>query len=213
MKNTYKAIFLPSRKVILDYYQGYVLDGEPLYGIKDSDVYSETDYYEIDDKKSKLEIVFSVLVFIILIPLLLILIAVSAVFKKFEKKLQDSFFLNLDKFISVFFKKKKIRKIRKIRNEEFSNAVIENIPDFLGHCKKNYVKVFIYSYQPLSKKDIVNADELINKGYIESINTITNLSDLSTLIESNNISILNSLLVISDTSELKEAQLLGFNTE
>ena len=30
----------------------------------------------------------------------------------------------------VFFKKKKIRKIRKIRNEEFSNAVIENIPDF-----------------------------------------------------------------------------------
>lgn len=213
MKNTYKAIFLPNRKVILDYYQGYVLDGDPLYGIKDSDVYSETEYYEIDDERSKLEIVFSVLVLIISIPLLLILIIISAIFKKIQKKLQDLFFLNLDKFISLFFKKKKIKKIRKIRKKEFSNAEIDNIPDFLGHCKKNHVKVYIYSYQPLSQENIIARDELINKGLIESIKIISRLSDLSTLIQSDNISILNSILIISDVSEVKEAKNLGFDSE
>jgi hypothetical protein len=211
MKNTYKAIFLPNRKVILDYYQGYVLDGEPLYGIKDSDVYSETEYYEIVDERSKLELAFRGLILIILFPLILILFIIQAILNKGDS-FSDWTLNKLNNFVALIFNKKKITKKRKIKSKKYENSIIEDIPTFLIHCKNENFKVIIYSYQSLLPEELKKIDFLIENGKIDSFQVITKLSDLSTFIKFNDISVLSSALYITDISERNEAELLGFNT-
>ena len=45
MIDSSKAVFLPVDNRILTLFKGYILNGEPLLDVKESDVYTVTEYY------------------------------------------------------------------------------------------------------------------------------------------------------------------------
>ncbi len=101
-----KAVFLPIDDKILNLFKGFILNGKPLLNIKESDVYTETKYYEFDSTMSKTEKVFRVIFIILFVPIFIIVLIIAALFKKFDS-IVDKMKYWLDIFFSIFFNKKK----------------------------------------------------------------------------------------------------------
>ncbi len=205
MIDKYKAVFLPVDDRILFLYKGYILDGKMLPNLKKEDVYKETVYYEVDTDKSKTEKIFRYIIFIPFVPIFIIAAIIATLFKKFDpftKKTSEI----IDLFFGFLFKKKKIKKIRAEKSKKYYGVEEEDILDFLDHCKKNLAKVFLYSYQQLSKENSSKVEELIQKGYINSFMVISKISDLQILIESENISLHNTFIVIKDIEDYDEVK-------
>ncbi len=126
------------------------------------------------------------------------------------EKTNDKFKYLIDRFLNIFTKKKKSPHLKSIKSKKYSDTVQENIPEFLYHCKSNFANVYLYSYRELISEEKLKVEALITSGLISSCQTISKLSDLDSFIRNENISLQNSLLVISDSKEKKEADLLGF---
>jgi hypothetical protein len=211
MIDYYKAVFLPTDNRILNLFKGYILNGESLSDIKNSDVYTETKYYEFNGLISRTEKIIRVVVMIALVPIFIFILMIAAIFKRFEKA-GNKIKYSLDSFFSIFFKKKKVLQVRRRKNKKYVDAIEEDVPEFLNHCQKNFVKVYLYSYRQLTNVEKLKVENLIKSGFISSCETVSKLSDLIPFINAERISIRNSLLIISDSNEKHEANLLGFHS-
>jgi len=211
MKECTKAVFIPIDNNILNLFKGFILDGKLLPDVKESDVYIDSKYYETDFEWSKTELIFRFIIIILTIPLILSVILILFIVDKFShsREKTDRAF---DGLLSLIFEKRR-KRTRKIKRKKFNNSVYEDVPAFLDHCKSHFTKVIIYSYNPLTPDQGLKIKELIQSEMIYSIQVISKLSDLSTFIQLENISILNSLLVVTNVNEKSEAQILGFHTD
>lgn len=99
------------------------------------------------------------------------------------------------------------------KKDTFRNAVFEDIPFFLHHCKKMYTRVFLYSFQEPSREQEKQIHYLIVSGMIYGHIIIDHLADLQPIIIKENISVLNSLLVLTDTNEKVGADTSGFTEQ
>ena len=211
MPQSYKAVFLPIDQRILTLYKGYILDGKMLSDLKKEDVYKEVVYYETDKRKSGIEIFFRILIVGPFIPILILIAIVATIFRKF-----DSFSVKtghvIDKVFGVFFKSKKIKKTRSERVKKYKDVVVEDVLEFLNHCRKNFAKIFIYSCEPLGEEGKKIMENFIQKKYINSCIVISKLSELKTIVLSESISLINSFIVIKDVFEAEEAEKLGIPT-
>ena len=202
-----EAVFLPVDDRILNLFKGYVLNGKPLIDLQESDVYNIVEYYEFSKSKTKTERIFRFLIIVPLIPLFLLLILIASVFKKLDYLLNKINYL-IDVFFNFLFKKKKELRIQKTKNEKYIDAIEEDIPGFLDHCKKKNTEVYLYSYRELTMEETLKVGGLINSGLITYCQIIYKLSDLISLAVVDKLSIQNSLLLIKDSDEMDEATLL-----
>lgn len=213
MTDSHKAVFLPANKQVLNNFKGYIPNGE-LLTISESDLFTDENYSEYDDSKpfSVTEKIIRGVLIVPLIFILPIILIIASLFKRYEEAKDGTMDL-LNKFMGILFKKKKVLKSRRTTVKKYEAALFENIPDFLYHCKNSSVRVYLYSYQYLSIEEQKNVNKQIEAGLITSCHTISKLVDLKFLLESENISIHNSLFVILDSTEKHEARLLGFQPE
>ncbi len=209
MIDSSKAVFLPVDNRILTLFKGYILNGEPLLDVKESDVYTVTEYYEFSDSISKRELIIRIIVIVPLVPLFILILLIASIFKRFNQ-VGDKIKYILDRFFNIFFKKKKELRTSRIKKKKYDDAIEEDIPEFLNHCKKNFVKVYLYSYRELTFEEKLKVENLISSGFISSCQIVSKLSNLIPLISDERISLRNSLLIISDSKEKEEANLLGF---
>jgi hypothetical protein len=96
---------------------------------------------------------------------------------------------------------------------EYIEAREEDTPYFLDKCTKNSFRIYLYTYHALSQEKQFKLEKLIQSGIIISCQVISKISDLIPFINSEKISLSNSLLVIKDISEVHESNLLGFTTD
>lgn len=204
-----KAVFLPVDNRILNLFKGYIQNGEPLFDVKESDVYTVTEYYEFSDSISKRERIIRIIVMVPLIPVFILILLIAAIFKRFDQA-GDKIKYMLDSFFNLFFKNKKELRTRRTKRKKYDDTIEEDIPEFLNHCQKNFAKVYLYSYRELTSEEKLKTENLIASGFISSCQTISKLSDLIPFIVAEKISLRNSLLIISDSKEKDEATLLGF---
>lgn len=212
MPQSYKAVFLPIDERVLTLYKGYILNGKMLPDLKKEDVFKETTYYAIEEKRSKGEQVLRYIIIIPLVPLLIIIAIIAALFKKFDSFTKSST-KAIDNFFGFFFKKKKVKKTRPERISKYNDVVEEDTLEFLNHCRKNFAKIFIYSYELLSADESKIIDGLIQQKLINSCVVVSKLSELQTIVLSESISLHNSFMVIKEASEIDEAKKLGIPTE
>lgn len=210
MIDKHKAAFLPIDNRILDLYKGYILNGEPLLNVKASDVYNEIRYYKPTHSFSKAEKAIRIVFILLFIPVLPIIFLTTAIFKGFNQT-RESLQAIFDNYFNIILKKNMELQIRRIKKKKYEHAVEEDIPEFFNHCKKNFVKVYLYSYRKLTSEEISKAENLYKFGLISSYKIISKLSDLKPFIELQRISLHNSMLVITHPNETEEASLLGFN--
>lgn len=212
MPQSYKAVFLPIDERILTLYKGYVLNGKMLPELKKEDVFKETTYYAIEEKRSKGEQVLRYIIIIPVVPLFIIVAIIAALFKKSDSFTKSST-KAIDKFFGFFFKKKKVKKTRSERISKYNDVVEEDTLEFLNHCRKNFAKIFIYSYELLSADESKIIDGLIQQKVINSCVVVSKLSELQSIVLSESISLHNSFMVIKEASEIDEAKKLGIPTE
>jgi hypothetical protein len=198
-----KAVFLPIDNRILSLYKGYILNGAPLLNVNESDFYTVTEYYEFTGSISKREKITRIISLGSLFPIFVLIFLIATIFKK-----SDHIKYLLDSFFNIFFKRKKELRTKRIKKKKYNNAIEEDIPEFLNHCNMNFVKVYLYSYSNLTKDENAKVENLISSGFISACQIITKLSDLNQIILSENISILNSILIIKEKSEANEANIL-----
>lgn len=198
-----KAVFLPIDNRILSLYKGYILNGAPLLNVNESDFYTVTEYYEFTGSISKREKITRIISLGPLFPIFILIFLIGTIFKK-----SDQIEYLLDSFFNIFFKRKKELRTKRIKKEKYNNAIEEDIPEFLNHCNMNFVKVYLYSFSNLTKDENAKVENLISSGFISACQIITKLSDLNPIILSENISILNSILIIKEKSEANEANIL-----
>jgi len=123
MIDSRKAVFLPVDNKILNLFKGYILNGEPLIDVKESDVYSITKYYEFPFSISQNERIIRIIVMVPLVPLFIIILLVAAIFKRFDQA-SDKINYMLDSFFSIFFKKKKELRTRRIKKKKYHDAIM-----------------------------------------------------------------------------------------
>ncbi len=207
-----KAVFLPADKRVLNLFKGYILN-EELLTISEEDLYEQEDYYE--DNNQPFSIAEKVVRGILIIPLIFlvpIILIFGAIFKRYEET-KDGVLDIFNKFLGLIFKKKKVLKSRQVKKSKYEGAILEDIPDFLHHCRYNLATVYLYCYQTLSIEDQAKVKNLMDSRLINSCHTINKLSDMAPLLAKENISIHNSLIIIKTADEKHEARLLGFNPE
>ena len=136
---------------------------------------------------------------------------IASIFKRFNQVSAKIYYI-LDKFFNIFFKKKKELRTSRIKKKKYDDAIKEDIPEFFNHCKKNFVKVYLYSYRELTFEEKSKVEKLISSGFISSCQIVSKLSNLIPFISDERISLRNSLLIISDSKEKEEANLLGFHS-
>ncbi|MCX6228296.1 MAG: hypothetical protein NTV75_03825 [Bacteroidia bacterium] len=211
MIDSIKAVFIPIDNRILTNYQGYIRDGEMLPEVKESDLYTEKEG-EYEEEKSKAERITQYIIIIPLAPLIILIFIIAEIFRSFDK-VATKMTIVVDSIVGIFVNREKKRKLIKFRNELSKDVKKEDIPEFLNHCRRNFAKVILYSYHPLTPEQETQVNKLVQQDLIASCQIISCLSELSSFITTENISILNSLLVILNSEEKFEAQLLGFNIE
>lgn len=212
MPDRRKAVFLPVDNRILNLFKGYVLNGEPLFDINENDVYTVTEYYEpIDPSNSKKGRVIRIIILVLLAPISIFVLLIAAIFQRLDQ-MRDEIKRIFDRFFNIIFKKKKELRTRRIKKKEYNDLIEEDIPEFLNYCKKNFVNVYLYSYRELTIEDKSKVEHLTASSFILSCQIIPQLSDLISFASDQNISMRNSLLVILDSKEKKEANVLDFRT-
>lgn len=206
-----KAVFLPADKRVLNLFKGYILNGK-LLDVSEADVYTEKKYFKYDEYEpsSKTERVVTIIIAIPVVLILLIIWPIGALFNRYEETKDESRRI-IQNILGFVFNRKKIFYTDKIVKEQFEGVAHENISEFLDHCKHNRATVYLYSYKTLSKEDQSKVERLIEAGHIASCLTISKLSDLTPFLISENISVLNSLLIITNAHEKNEAELVGFH--
>ncbi len=212
MIDSRKAVFLPIDSRILNLYRGYILDGKEMPDLKESDIYTNREYYDYEDKKNIIEIILKILILILFLPLIILGLIISFLFQKlkvFEKAI-DIFFNQFDRLFRFSFKEKKIAKKRVVKTlkEQYNEINYEDILGFLKHCQNSLTQVFIYTYSEISSDEESKLKNLIDIGLIDSVIEITKISDIAPIIISNNISLINSVMVIK---RAEDARLLAFN--
>ncbi len=207
-----KAVFLPLNERVIDLYAGFVHDGQMMKGLKETDIYTETVHFDVEGSYSIYQKVIMITVLFPFLFLFILILLVAAVFKKFD--VVGNFITRYNIiFWAFFFNMKKERRIEKIRLPKYDGIEREDVPEFLDHCKKHQVRVYLYSYVSPSPEQQIKINLLIKDELICSFHFITRLSDLSTIVKVEKIAFHNSLLFINSMDEQKEAHLLGFTSE
>ena len=207
-----KAVFLPLNERVIDLYAGFVHDGQMMKGLKETDIYTETVHFDVEGSYSIYQKVIMITVLFPFLFLFILILLVAALFKKFD--VVGNFITRYNIiFWAFFFNMKKERRIEKKRLPKYDRIEREDVPEFLDHCKKHQVRVYLYSYVSPSPEQQIKINSLIKDELICSFHFITRLSDLSTIVKVEKIAFHNSLLFINSIEEQREAYLLGFTSE
>jgi hypothetical protein len=207
-----KAVFLPLNEKVTDLYAGYVLDGQLMKGLNETDIYTETVHFDVEASYSMFQKVIMITILFPFLFLFLLILLLALPFKKFDV-VGDSIKRYNTIFWAFFFDKKKKKRIEKKRLPKYERIEKEDVPEFLDHCKEHQVRVYLYSYVTPSPEQQIKINSLIKNELICSFHFITRLSDLSTIIKVEKISLHNSLLLMNSIEDQEEAHLLGFTTE
>ena len=207
-----KTVFLPLDERVTELYVGYVHDGQLMKDIDEVDMYTEIVHYDSDYSYSIYQKVIIVTILIPFLFLFVFILLLALPFKKFDVVCDSIVRYNAIIWPFLFNKKKK-KRIEKKRLAQYEHFEREDVPEFLKHCKGLQVPVYLYSYVVPSPQEQFKIDALINNKLIFSFHLINRLSDLSSLLKEDTISLHNSLLLIKSPDEQVEANLLGFNTE
>jgi hypothetical protein len=206
-----KAVFLPINENVLCQYKGYVLNDEMRPDL------SENDVYYIKKEESEYQpggIIRKTIGAILMIPLLPFII-IGALIDNYNKNekyltiLQNGIF----SLLKLILRKRIEITYNKYKKDHYRDIQEEDIPGFIKHCHANHAKVYLYSYNESSSADKQRVNELIENGAIQGIQLIEKITDLSSLVQAENISIHNSFLVLllGDLAEVNDAKKLGFN--
>ncbi len=76
-----------------------------------------------------------------------------------------------------------------------------DVKGFINHCKSNYVKIYLYTFEALTEASKLKAHKLIELGTIAGFNELKEPSDFNQILESERISIRNSILAVSNYTE------------
>ena len=93
------------------------------------------------------------------------------------------------------------------------DAEYENIPAVLSFFKENKLLVILYAFKALSESQQSKLDSLMAEGLVHDFCFINTLPDLKDYINSNNIPIADSRLMITDLSQRPDALSLGFTDQ
>jgi hypothetical protein len=211
MNEITKAVFLPLNDIILDKYQGFVIDKKAIPKLKYSDVWSVTKIMAPDFKATKYDRIWKILLLIPFIPILLIVLLITKWFKKADW-IGRSFHLHFARLYMFLRGRKPDYWTKKERKNQHPDAEEEDIPAFFEMCKERNVKLVLYSYQPLTKEQNKKLEKLISNNDVYSCQVISTLTDLGAYIRQEGISIAKSSFIISDISERNETEKLGFNS-
>jgi hypothetical protein len=208
-KEQKKAIFLPLNDLILDKFKGFVIDKKPMPNLKYSDVWKVTKVMAPDLKTTKYDRIGKILLLIPFLPVLLIVLLITKLFKNTDW-IGRLFTLQFARLFMFLRRRKPEYWTKKERRIKYPDADEEDIPAFFAMCKERNVKVVLYSYNPLTNEQNKKLEKLISGDDVYSCQIITAFPDLATYIQQENISILNSKLVISNILERDETEKLGF---
>jgi hypothetical protein len=211
LANENKAVFLPLNDLILNKYQGFVIDKQAMPNIKYSDVWDVNKILAADLKTTKYDRVGKILLLIPFLPILGLVLIVTKLFKNADwiGRLFHQQFARLFMFLRG---RKPVYWTQKVRTNNYPDADEEDIPGFFKMCKERNAKVILYSYTQLTTEQNRKLNKLISGKDVYSCQVISVLSDMIAYIQIENISIANSMLVISQISEREEAEKLGFDS-
>lgn len=212
-----RALFLPIDDRILCLYNGYVQHGKMLNGVTESDVYAEKEFYKYP-KAKRIELILLLPLFIILIcvAFIMVLLGYLAVgigycFKK-KKNVEDAvgnildnsvFKFDPDNFLGfLLFKKKQYYETRRVKNEEYIDAHLENTLPLLQRCKKYNVEVFLYSITNINSIQEEQLKHLIDLGYVKTYVKIEKVAALHQVIKVENICLRNSLIILKGAPKI-----------
>lgn len=209
----HKAVFLPINKRVINNYKGYILNGDFLELPEDQIMNVEIVYdsFSNHDKELLLERIARLLFVIVTSPILILIFAVAHIMGKSEE-ISQKFESVIKAFFAKLFRRKARTWEKRTLKKEYGDAIKEDVPAFLFHCNNCGVNVYLYTYSVLTDNERTKVSKLIKDGYIKNYYKITRLTDLGSVVTSENISLHNSSLVITQTAEKGEAELLGFNT-
>lgn len=203
-----RVVFLPLHDRILDLFKGPVRDYQILDSVPESDIYSVIKQHAA---LSKMERVCRALFFIPFFPVIFFVLLVATIFKKY--KLVSTFIHDTtDTFFGSIFKRDPPKETY-IFNKGYKDVEIENVLEFLQHCKKCRIAVALYSSYELTAGDEKKVNNLIKQGFVSYFLPVSNIYELSNFIQREKVSIENSFLVISELREIWQADEIGFEKD
>lgn len=210
MIDKHKAIFLPIDKRVINNYKGYILKGEllnlPEEKVLNIEIIHDYNLYDANLVERTVWILFNLLIF----PVAVIAITTDHFIAK-NKNLSNQLSAWTKKVFTMVFRKNEETWERKTLKPEYEDAIKEDVPAFLLHCRNCRANVYLYTYSVLTEDDHTRLSNLILAGHVKSFYQISGLTDLTPVLAEENISIHNSQLVITHSDERREAELLGFN--
>lgn len=215
MKDHYKAIFLPVNDLILSNYKGLAANFKPLKPHEIRKIKRYEKYYRwfSQEKAHPCKIAFAIIfipfVVVAVLPFALIDLTLI-IFGVKNSAYIDKAFNFLSQFSPVFWPERYESKIEKKYNGQL---VTENIPEMFQELQKLHVKVFLYSFDPLSKIQHQMILQRKNDKHITDSIHLTSYTDIRYLIEAENISVRNSQILVQNIDNINKLNDLGFSSE
>lgn len=205
-----RALILPLFNILLDQYEGYVINKVAQPHISESDVWDIT-IFPMPDMDTKMDVIFKSILLIPFLPYYLPLLW----YAKHREKGQiarQKFSRALRKQYNTLIGRETHYGRHRQRKETYPDAVHENIPELYKYCKEKQAAIILYSKENPSPEQAGKIQKLINTGIIADFCHISHLRQLAPLLQERQISIPDSALVLSDFMLRLEAEELGFNT-
>lgn len=205
-----RALILPLFNILLDQYEGYVINKIAQPHISESDIWN-INVFPMPDMDTKKDVIFKS---ILMIPFLAYYLPLLWYAKRSEKGqiARQKFSQAFRKRYNTLIGRKTHYGRHKQRKETYPDAVHENIPELFNYCKEKQAAIILYSKEEPSPEQVAKIQKLINTGSIAAFRHISHLRQLAPLLQEMQISIPYSALVLSDYMLRLEAEELGFNT-
>lgn len=205
-----RALIIPLYDILLDKYQGFVIDKIAQPHLIESDIWDITTF-QMPDMDTKKDAIFKSILLIPFFPYYMFLRLTAKYSDKADEKRRK---------FSLAFRRRYNRPIgrettygrHRRRKDAYPDAVYEDIPALYEYCKQKQAAVIIYSFTEPTPEQALKIENLIKDGDIAAFKYIPYLGELEPLLQQMNISIPDSGLVITDWTLRLEAEDLGFNT-
>ncbi len=169
-----RAVFIPLYDLILDNYKGFVIEKKAMPNLRYSDVWQVTKIMAPDFKTTKFDRVEKILLLIPFLPILLIVLLITKLFKKADW-IGRAFHLHFAKLYLFLHGRKTEYWTKKERKSRYPDAEEEDIPAFIAMCKDRNIKLVLYSFKPLTKEQNKKLDKLISDNDVYSCQFILDI--------------------------------------
>ena len=205
-----RALILPLFDILLDQYEGYVINKVAHPHISESDVW-DINVFPMPDMDTKKDVIFKSILLIPFLPYYLPLLWYAARNEKGQIARQKFSRAFRKQYNTLIGRETHYGRHRQ-RKDAYPGAVYENIPALYKYCREKQAAIILYSKEEPTPEQAAKIQNLINTGNIAAFRHISHLRQLAPLLQEMHISIPDSALVLSDYMLRLEAEELGFNT-